>query len=196
MPKQPKPNGMRGKKPPQRLPGETWPRSVASISFRGRRIADSSRSVLTLKYEDDFCRLGFVGNKAVRLRLVAPAGKIYHCPSRHAPVGVLVRLYDIQSVFVQEERVVAERFVQFRNCWMILGDHLGFELGQSLFDLRAIQLHGGFHSLALWSVRRGGGVARHSYDPLSVAVPLSRTTLSRQPDKALDVPFWEPITIS
>src|SRR5262249_61678840 len=78
----------------------------------------------------------------------APAGNIYPCPRRQARVSALVRLYDIQSVAVEKERVVAEQFVQFRNQRMVIGDYLGFELGQSLFDLRGIQFHNPLHSLA------------------------------------------------
>ena len=70
--------------------------------------------MLTLKYDDDFRRLGFVGRQTGQLR-IAPVGKVYHRRRRRARVDTLVRLYDIQSVAVEEERVVAEQFVQFRN---------------------------------------------------------------------------------
>ena len=43
----------------------------------------------------------------------------------------------------EEERVVAEQFVQFRNQRMVIGDHLSFEPGEGLFDLRGIQFHRG-----------------------------------------------------
>jgi hypothetical protein len=93
--------------------------------------------VLALKFDDDFRRLEFVGRQTAQLR-IAPVGKVYHCPRRRARVDTLVRLYDIQSVAVEEERVVAEQFVQFRNQRMVIGDHLSFELGEGLFDLRGI----------------------------------------------------------
>jgi hypothetical protein len=32
---------------------------------------------------------------------------------------------------------------------MVIGGHLGFELSQSLFELRGVQFHDAFHSLAL-----------------------------------------------
>src|SRR5258708_33641003 len=92
---------------------------------------DSSQSVLALKYDDDFRRLGFVGRQTGQLR-IAPVGKVYHRPCRRARVDTLLRLYDIQSVAVEEERVVAKHFVQFRHQRMVIGDHLGFELGQRL----------------------------------------------------------------
>ena len=57
---------------------------------------DFSQSVHTLKYDDDFRRLGFVGHQTGQLR-IGPAGNIYHRPGRHARIGSLVRLYDIQS---------------------------------------------------------------------------------------------------
>src|SRR5258708_7920199 len=95
------------------------------------------RSVRTLKYDDDFCWLGFMGQQTGQFH-IAPISKVYHCPGRRDPRGTLVRLYDIQSVAVEEERVAAEQFGQFRSQRMIIRDHLGFELVQSLFDLRGI----------------------------------------------------------
>ena len=65
--------------------------------------ADSSQSVLTLKYDDDFRRLGFVGRQTGHMR-ITPVGKGHHHPRRRIRVGALVRLYDIQSVAVEEER--------------------------------------------------------------------------------------------
>src|SRR5262245_7998223 len=73
---------------------------------------------------------------------IGPVGKIYHCPGTRTRGGILFRLNNVQSVDVEEERVVAEQFVQFRNHWMVIGNHLRFELAQSLFDLRGIQFHG------------------------------------------------------
>src|SRR5438128_827409 len=103
---------------------------------------NSSRSMLTLKDDDDFRRLGFVGCQAGHLR-IAPVGNVYYRPSWWARLRIIIGLYDIQSVAVEEEGVVAEQFVQFRNQRMVIGDHLSFELGEGLFDLRGIQFHFG-----------------------------------------------------
>jgi glutathione S-transferase len=105
--------------------------------------ARAVRSVLTLKRDDHFCRFWFVWQQTSPLR-IAPAGEIYHC----ARPGLLVLLYDIQSVAIEEERVIAKQFVQFRDQRMVVRDHLGLELRQSLFDLLGIQFHDAFHSLA------------------------------------------------
>ena len=70
--------------------------------------------MLTLKYDDDSRRLGFVGRQTGQFR-IAPVGKVHHRPRRRTRAGTLNWLYDIQSVAVEEERVVAEQFVQFRN---------------------------------------------------------------------------------
>jgi hypothetical protein len=35
---------------------------------------------------------------------------------------------------------------------MVIGEHPGFELRQSLFDLRRIQFHNALHSLAFYSI--------------------------------------------
>jgi hypothetical protein len=83
----------------------------------------SVQSVLTLKYDDDFRRLRFVGQQTGQVR-VTPVRKVYHSPRRHARAATLVRLYDVQSIAVEEERVVAEQLGQFRNQRMVLGDHL------------------------------------------------------------------------
>ena len=91
----------------------------------------------SLKYDDEFRRLGFVGHQTGPLR-IAPVGNVYYRPSRRACLRIIIPLYDIQSVAVEEERVVAEQFVQFRNQRMVIGDHLSFELGEGLFDLRGI----------------------------------------------------------
>jgi hypothetical protein len=50
---------------------------------------------------------------------------------------------------------------------MVVGDHVGYELGQSLFDLSGTQFHNALHSLALWGVPRRGdrSLAGHSRDP-------------------------------
>ena len=77
-------------------------------------VSFARRSVLSLKYDDDFCRLGFVERQTGQMR-IAPAGKIYYRPRRRARAGPFVRLDDIQSVFVEEERVLTEQFVQFRS---------------------------------------------------------------------------------
>jgi hypothetical protein len=99
--------------------------------------------VLTVKRDDDFCRFWFVRQKTGPLR-ITPVGEIYHCPRP----GTLVLLYDIQSVAIEEERVIAEQFVQLRNQGMVVRDHSGLELRQSMFDLRGIQFHDALHSLA------------------------------------------------
>src|SRR3989442_1037859 len=54
---------------------------------------------------------------------ISPVGKIYHCPGTRTRGGILLRLNNVQSVDVEEERVVAEQFVQFRNHWMVIGNH-------------------------------------------------------------------------
>lgn len=103
--------------------------------------------MLTLKFDNDFRWLGFVGRQAGQLR-IAPAGNVYHRPGWRARTGTLVWLYDIQPVAVEKESMVAEQFVQFWNQWMIIGDHLSFDLSESLFDLGGIQFHNGLHWLA------------------------------------------------
>jgi hypothetical protein len=91
--------------------------------------------VLALKFDDDFRRLEFVGRQTAQLR-IAPVGKVYHCP-RRPPART--RRYSRSALrHIEEERVVAEQFVQFRNQRMVIGDHLSFELGEGLFDLRGI----------------------------------------------------------
>jgi hypothetical protein len=115
-------------------------------------------SVLILKYNDDFRWFGFVGRQS-GLVPIAPAGKIYDRRNWRARKGTIARLYDVQSVPVQKVCVVAEHFIQFRNHRMVVGDHVSFELGQSLFDLSGIQFHNALHSLALWGVPRRGGRA-------------------------------------
>jgi hypothetical protein len=70
--------------------------------------------VLTLKYDDDFRRLGFVGRQTGQLR-IAPVGKVYHRPRRR--VDTLVRLYDSRKNVWSPN-----------NSLMVIGDHLGFEL--------------------------------------------------------------------
>jgi hypothetical protein len=67
---------------------------------------DLSRSVLTLKYDDDFGRLGFVGRQTGHFR-IAPVGNVYYRPSWRARLRTIVRLYDIQSITVEEERLKA-----------------------------------------------------------------------------------------
>src|SRR5262249_14877757 len=64
--------------------------------------------------------------------------KVYHCP---CPRAHLVRLDNVQSLAAEEECVVAEQFVQLRNHRMVIGNHLGLELAQSLLDLRGVQFH-------------------------------------------------------
>jgi hypothetical protein len=86
-------------------------RSFGDASSLGR---DSAQSVLTLQYDDDFRLLGFVRHQAGKL-CVTPIRDIHHSPGRHGCLGVVIRLYDIQSITVEEERVIAEQFVQFRN---------------------------------------------------------------------------------
>jgi hypothetical protein len=99
--------------------------------------------VLTLKHDDDFCRFWVVRQQTSPLR-IAPAGEIYYCPGP----GILVLLHDIQSVAIEEERVIAEQFVQFHNQRMVVRDHLGLELRQSLFDLLGIKFHDALHWVA------------------------------------------------
>jgi hypothetical protein len=42
---------------------------------------------------------------------IAPVGKVCDSPRRCVHLVVFVRLYDIQSVLVEEERVIAEQLV-------------------------------------------------------------------------------------
>jgi hypothetical protein len=119
-----------------------------------RAIRDSAQSVLILKDDDDFRLLRFVRYQASEL-CVTPIRDIYNCPGRYAGVGVLVRLYDIQSITVEKERVIAEQFVQSRNQRMVIGNYLGFELSQSFVDLCGTQFHHALHRL--FSKRAPGG---------------------------------------
>jgi hypothetical protein len=86
-----------------------------------------NQSVLTLKYDDDFGLLGFVRHQAGEL-CVTPIRDVYHRPSRHGCLGMLVRLYDIQSITIEEERMIAE-------------------LSQSFVDLCGTQFHHALHRL-------------------------------------------------
>ena len=90
--------------------------------MRGRPCAAdlAIQSVLTLEYDDEFRRLGFVRCQSGPFR-IAPVGNVYYRPRRRARLRIIIRLYDIQSVAVEEERVVAEQFVQFRNQRMVIG---------------------------------------------------------------------------
>ena len=107
----------------------------------------SMESVLALKYNDGFRWFGFVDRQTGHRR-IAPVGKVYYRPSWCARKGIISRLDDVQPVIVEKERVVAKQFVQVRNHRMVVGDHPGIELGQSLLDLSGIQFHNALHSLA------------------------------------------------
>src|SRR5262252_5252934 len=110
------------------------------------RNQDYTQSVLTPKHDDDFRRLRCVGRQTGQLRIV-PVGEVYDGPRRRACVCTLVWLYDIHSVAVEEERVVPEQFAQLLHQRMVIGEHPGFQLGQSLFNLRGIELRSALHSL-------------------------------------------------
>jgi len=68
---------------------------------------DTSPSVFSLKHDDDFRRLGFVRRQTGQMH-IGPVGKVYHCRRPRARL----RLDNIQSVAVEEKRLVAEQFVQ------------------------------------------------------------------------------------
>jgi hypothetical protein len=127
-----------------RLPHALCP--VPGVPLLARRTCRrrSMESVLILEYNDDFRWFGFVGRQT-SLVPIAPVGKVYHRRNWRARKGIIAPLYDVQSVPVQKVGVVAEHFVQFWNHWMVVGDHVSFELGQSLFDLSGIKFHNALH---------------------------------------------------
>src|SRR5215470_4360620 len=80
---------------------------------------------------------------------ITPVGKVHHSPRQLTRGTALIRLDNVQSVAVEEERVIAEQFVQLWNQRMVIRYWLGCELSQSLFDLRGIQFHSALASVGL-----------------------------------------------
>src|SRR5262249_6207831 len=84
----------------------------------------------------DFRRMG----RKPREALVGPAREIDDLAGfalgRH-----LGRLDDVETIAVEEERVVAEHVAELCGDRMVLGNRLGLELAQSAFDLRGTQSH-------------------------------------------------------
>jgi hypothetical protein len=84
--------------------------------------------------DDNVGRLRFVSLQATRIG-VAPVGEIHDLSRLDTRLTSLGRLYDVESVAVEEERVLSVQAVQLRNHWVVVGNDLAFELGQSSFDL-------------------------------------------------------------
>ena len=83
-------------------------------------------SVLRPKCDDDVGRFGFVRLQAIRIG-VAPVGEIHNF-SRSTSRS-LGRLYDVESLAVEEESVLPKQAVQLRNHWMVVRNDLDLELG-------------------------------------------------------------------
>jgi hypothetical protein len=113
----------------------SWPAARAGAAVWNQCLF-SSKTTISVG-SDLGCQTGLVP--------IAPVGKAYHRRNWRTRKGIIAPLYDVQSVPVQKVGVVAEHFVQFRNYWMVVGDHVSFELGQSLFDLSGIKLHNALH---------------------------------------------------
>src|SRR5262245_2797401 len=79
-------------------------------------------------------RFGFVRLQAIRIGL-APVGEIHDLSRLSTSPSSLGRLYDVESLAVEEERVLPKQAVQLRNHWMVVRNGLALELGQSSFDL-------------------------------------------------------------
>lgn len=116
---------------------------------------------LDRKDDDQISRFGLMRRQAGRIG-IAPVGKIYNRRLLTRLRG-LGRLHDVESVAVEEERVIPEQLVQLRNQWMVVGNGLGFELAQGSLDLCGSQFHrtllfdwGRFD----WAARRGKSLAR------------------------------------
>jgi hypothetical protein len=93
------------------------------------------------KFDDGVRQLGFVRRQAREIR-IAPIRNVYDPRGLSACSRSLVRrLDDVQSVTVEEERVLPEQFVQPRNHRVAVGERLGFELAQGSLDLCGSQLH-------------------------------------------------------
>src|SRR5919201_4575057 len=98
------------------------------------RIGGYVESVSGANDDDNVGRFGFVGLQTIRIG-VAPAGDIHHLRRLDTCPTSLGRFYDVESVAVEEERVLSVQAVQLRNHRVVIGNDLAFELGQSSFDL-------------------------------------------------------------
>jgi hypothetical protein len=117
-----------------RRPPTRMPLALPLLQQLQCRASGFVQSVSGANDEDNVGRFGFMSLQAIRIG-VAPVGEIHHLSRLDTRPTSLGRLYDVESVAVEEERVLSKQFVQLRNHWVRVGNDLAFELGQSLFDL-------------------------------------------------------------
>jgi hypothetical protein len=98
-------------------------------------------SVLGPKLNDGVGWLGLVWRQAGEVR-IAPIRKIHNSSRLNSRLGILAgRLHNVQSIAVEEERVIPEQFAQLRNHGVIVGKGLAVELAQGSLDLCGSQFH-------------------------------------------------------
>jgi hypothetical protein len=100
-----------------------------AVTASHRRQSADSGSVFGSKCDDNVGRFGFVRLQAIPIG-VAPVGNVHHLGLCTRARG-LGRLHDVESVAVEEERVLPEQTVQLRNHWMVVRNGLALELAQS-----------------------------------------------------------------
>jgi hypothetical protein len=84
--------------------------------------------------------LGLMSRKLGHI-CIAPVGDIDHLCRLDIPAG-LDRFDDVETVVIDEKRVITEQVVQFRDDGVIFGNGLGANLVQGLLDLDRRQFHG------------------------------------------------------
>jgi hypothetical protein len=106
-----------------------------------RWLRDAFRSARKPKFHDGVSWLGLVSAKFGE-RGVAPIRKVHNPRRLFTRWGTLAgRLYNVQSVAVEEESVIPEQLVQLPNHWMAVRKGLGFELTKGSLDLCGSQFH-------------------------------------------------------
>ena len=109
------------------------------------------------KRDDDVRRFGLV-HLQTGLAVVAPAGYIHDHAGKS---GRLDRLYDVEPMAVEKERVFAEQVVELWNQRMVIGDGARFELAQSSLELCRVKFHCALLSIpsrTMRTIARSGGL--------------------------------------
>jgi hypothetical protein len=96
--------------------------------------------VLQSKRDYDVRCLGLV-QLETRLAIIAPSGKIHDLGGLGCGSGSRDRLDNVESVAVEEKRVLAEQVVELGNHGMVVGNGAGFELAQSSLELCGVKFH-------------------------------------------------------
>ena len=93
------------------------------------------------QFHDGAGRLGLVRRQLGEI-IAAPIRKIDDSGCLNFPArGPVSRLQNIQSIAVEQESVLSEQFVQFRNRGVVVGKGLDFELAHGSLDLCGSQFH-------------------------------------------------------